>query len=82
MASAALFPYILQAVRPQTRTEEIVDYTRLPPPVKYEELQRESLSEYRPYLRPKMCMLIMPLRLTSLWWSASGLTALTFIQLQ
>lgn len=32
-------------MRPQTRTEDIVDYTKLPPPVKYEELQRESLSE-------------------------------------
>lgn len=37
--------YCLQAVRPQTRIEDVVDYTRLPPPVKYEELQRESLSE-------------------------------------
>lgn len=38
----------INAVRPQTRTEEVVDYTRLPPPVKYEELQRESLMILKP----------------------------------
>jgi mitochondrial import receptor subunit TOM40 len=38
----------INAVRPQTRTEDIVDYTKLPPPVKYEELQRESLMILKP----------------------------------
>lgn len=37
-----------QAVRPKARTEEIIDYKKLPAPVKYEELQRESLSEFAP----------------------------------
>ena len=37
-----------QAVRPKARTEEIIDYKKLPAPVKYEELQRESLSESTP----------------------------------
>lgn len=36
---------LYQAVRPKARMEEVIDYQRLPAPVKYEELQRENLSE-------------------------------------
>lgn len=37
---------LYQAVRPKARMEEVIDYQRLPAPVKYEELQRENLSEW------------------------------------
>lgn len=38
----------VDAVRPKVRVEEVVDYQRLPAPVKYEELQRENVMVLKP----------------------------------
>ncbi|KAK9821212.1 hypothetical protein WJX81_000004 [Elliptochloris bilobata] len=48
LASSPLAADLSKLTKPDTR--EVVDYLKLPPPVKYEELQRESMMSLKPEL--------------------------------